>query len=266
MPASCTNRFSKPNELHFYTSASDSYIYCANDNYTAAWTSTWGTAVYWDPVLGVGQSSPSTGIGPATKYEIWRAYLYFNMTALPTSLSIQKAVLTLYTTDIEWINTNFNITIQNGQPTYPHDANQATDFDKTKYSGIGGQLSTVGLTEGFHDLILNPTGISWINAGGWTKLCLRSDRDIDGIPPTNGEKITILASEYDNGSYRARLSIYPKSTIAPPSVGGESFPITLQTPSPTNALQRIVPWIYGILALAIATSFVAIRRTKKRED
>lgn len=200
-----------------YAAASDSYAYSMSDNYTKAWTSTSGVVVPYDIVLGLGQSSPSFGVVPAANYEIWRAFLYFDTTSLPTGLSIQRAVVTLYISNL-WTDTDFNITLQNGQPTCPHDPTQTVDFDKAKYSGIGGQLSTVGLTEGLNVVALNPTGIGWINSGGWTKFCLRSDRDIDGIPPTNAEHIGILASEYGNGIYRARLNIWARADVATTAV------------------------------------------------
>jgi uncharacterized repeat protein (TIGR01451 family)/fimbrial isopeptide formation D2 family protein len=55
-------------------------------------------------------------------------------------------------------------------------------------------------------------------------------------------------------------------TAPPPSVGGEWAPITLQTLSPLNTLQLLALWIALASMAAIAGSFVAIRRIKKRQN
>lgn len=53
---------------------------------------------------------------------------------------------------------------------------------------------------------MNSNGIGWINKSSWTKLCLRSSRDINGTAPTGNEYVTVYASEQGNG-YEPKLVI-----------------------------------------------------------
>jgi len=80
----------------------------------------------------------------------------------------------------------FDIVVQSGQPTYPHDPMVAADFDRTFYSGDGGSVNTAGVSSGWLEIPLNATGIAMIQkgAGAYTKLMLRSDADVNGIQTT----------------------------------------------------------------------------------
>jgi hypothetical protein len=91
----------------------------------------------------------------------------------------------------------------NGQPTRPSDPVVVGDYDESLYSGNGGTISSYkfkGLNPGDFGIppcwgyvILNATGINWINKGGITKLCMRSSYDIAGTPPTGpaADQLTI---------------------------------------------------------------------------
>ena len=80
--------------------------------------------------------------------------------------------------------------VQNGQPTYPHDPFVVADYDMDHYSGNGGEIAGSEITEyEWNNITLNDDGLSWINAGGTTKLVLRSQRDIDGTDPTAYEYV-----------------------------------------------------------------------------
>jgi len=83
---------------------------------------------------------------------------------------------------------------------------KATDYDKSHYSGNGGQFNTNSFTTGYNSIILNDQGKNWINWSGWTKLCLRSSRDISGTTPTGSEYIGVYSSEQGNG-YQPKLVI-----------------------------------------------------------
>ena len=103
--------------------------------------------------------------------------------------------------------TDFDMTIQNGMPTYPHDAFVNTDYNYTYYSGAGGNLSTAGFsTAGYNAITLSAAGLTWINTTGTTKLCLRSSRDISSTAPTGAEDVTFYAYEQGVG-YWPKLDV-----------------------------------------------------------
>jgi len=96
--------------------------------------------------------------------------------------------------------------VQNGQPTYPHDPIQTGDYYKGYYSGDGGSLNTSGFGNGYNTITLSSDGCDWINTTGWTKLCLRSSRDISRTTPTGNEYIRVYANEGGSG-YQPKLVI-----------------------------------------------------------
>ena len=76
------------------------------------------------------------------------------------------------------------VTIQNGQPDYPHNPGVVGDYSLEHYSGNGGQVPA-GLPSGWYDIELTDDGLSWINKTGYTKFMFRSDNDIDTVLPTH---------------------------------------------------------------------------------
>jgi hypothetical protein len=127
-----------------------------------------------------------------------------NTSVLPSNAYLDNATLSLYKQD-DCSTTDFDITIQNGQPTYPHDSLQSSDYNKNDYSGNGGTLNTSGFTTGYNAITLN--NLSWINMTGTTKLCLRSSRDINGKEPTGNEYVNIYSSNYQETGYLLKLVI-----------------------------------------------------------
>ena len=74
--------------------------------------------------------------------------------------------------------------VTNGQPIYLHDSFVLTNYNMNNYSGNGGEIAGLEIAEfEWNNILLNGTGLSWINVGGTTKLCIRSQNDIDGIEP-----------------------------------------------------------------------------------
>ena len=121
--------------------------------------------------------------------QVWRAMLLFSTSALPDDAVIEYAALELnYNYDES--AADFDIVVQNGQPTYPSHPPVYGDYDLDHYSGDGGSLTTVGLAKPA-TLEFNETGISWIQkeAGILTKLVLRSSRDITPTEPSGREYV-----------------------------------------------------------------------------
>lgn len=152
-------------------------------------------------------------------YEVYRSYVYFDTSIIPDDATITSAKLRLYIAlQNDDSDADFNITIQNGQPTYPHVPLVSADYNLNYYSGNGGSFNTsVISTDSYYNISLSAAGLSWISLTGRTKLCLRSDNDIDNTPPSDGvhEYVGIRSSEMGAGylpilevSYTADLCLY----------------------------------------------------------
>ncbi|MEM3579213.1 MAG: hypothetical protein QXL54_03195 [Candidatus Bathyarchaeia archaeon] len=171
----------------FPSLSDDAYIYRSDSSYTAARIASTGTLSAGSIYLKIGQSY-STG------YTIFRGFLYFDTSVIPDSANIVSAVLSLYV----YLKpaSDFNVTVQNGQPTYPNMPPQPGDYYYAYYDGNGGSRSTSTISAtGYWNITLNSAGLTWIQKNGVTKLCLRSSRDIAGIPPTGGEVLTAYTAE-----------------------------------------------------------------------
>jgi hypothetical protein len=183
--------------LTIYSISNDGFIYNSGSNYNTVRTASTGTVNSSWTYLSIGQKK--TG----STYYIYRGFVFFNTSTLPSNAYLDNATLSLYKKD-DYSTTDFTIMIQNGQPTYPHKPMQSGDYNKNFYSGNGGTLLTQSFTNGYNAIILS--NLSWINKTGITKLCLRSDRDISGIAPTGNEYVNVYANEKGSG-YQPKLVI-----------------------------------------------------------
>jgi len=143
--------------------------------------------------------------GPA--YTIFRSFLFFDTSIIPEDANITSAVLSIYIL-YDYSDNDFNVTVQNGQPTYPHMPIQAEDYYYGYYIGNYGSRNTSEISgAGYWNITL--TDFSIINKNGYTKLCLRSNKDIESIAPTQeviNEDIVIYSA--DAGSnYAPKLYI-----------------------------------------------------------
>jgi len=140
-------------------------------------------------------------------YYVLRCYLYFDTSLLPSNANVTSVTLSIYIF-INNSDTDFNVTIQNGQPTYPHVPLENGDFYHAHYIGNGGSRSTSEISgHGYWNITFSSEGLDWINLDGTTKLCLRSSRDISGnVPTTSDEYITIYTHEKGN-SYVPKLYV-----------------------------------------------------------
>lgn len=156
-------------------------------NYTQDWINNTGTFVSNATIyLIIGQIYDGS-------YEIDRGFVFFNTSSIPSSATIISATLSFNVSDNGGLSTNFNVTIQNGQPTFPHDPLLAGDYAQGNYSGNYGQLDTTGLVQhAWYNVTVTNTSI--ISKAGETKLCLRSDREINEITPSGYEYLGIYSS------------------------------------------------------------------------
>jgi hypothetical protein len=135
--------------------------------------------------------------------EDWqRCYVFFNTSTL-TGRDIVQAIL--------WISKKatdgdpFNLTIQNGQPAYPHRPLESGDFNKNYYSGNGGYYSTGSLAK---IMSIQVTELGWINQTGITKFALRADFDINGETQTADRNAEFYSSDDPDDKYWPVLGVW----------------------------------------------------------
>lgn len=133
--------------------------------------------------------------GAYMPYGVFRSFLYFDTSIIPSNANITNVNLSInIKTDLS--TTDFNIIVQYGlSNTYPHMPMQAIDYYYLYYLGNGGQLSTTTISLGYNNITLNSEGKSYINKGSTTKLCLRSDHDVNNQAPTTNERIELYFAE-----------------------------------------------------------------------
>jgi len=182
----------------FSSQTYDGFIEKTGAVYATLWGASSGTYVF--------ASDDNLAIGQYPSYWLYRTFVFFDTSIIPDDTNIISAKLSLYG-EYDGSATNFNITIQNGQPNHPNIPIQLGDYDKTFYSGNGGYLSTVGFsTSSYNNITLNTDGKSWISLSGVTKLCLRSSREISGTTPTNEEYIQVYSAE-KGSAYAPKLYV-----------------------------------------------------------
>jgi hypothetical protein len=179
----------------------DGFISSSSTSYNTAWGATSGAVDSSSTYLTIGQKKAGF---PISTYYIYRGFVLFNTSALPSNAYIDSAILSLYKKD-DYSTTDFTITVQNGQPTYPHNPLQTGDYDKGHYSGNGGSLNTVNFVNGRNNISI--TELGWINETGWTKFCLRSSRDISGTAPTSNEYVNVYSTDAPLQAYVPKLII-----------------------------------------------------------
>jgi len=167
----------------------DGQIFKNQPTYMLAWNGTSG---------GVFGSSQYAEIGQdnfTTSYFVFRGFVFFDTSIIPDSANITSATLSVRI-QANYSTTDFNLTIQNGQPTYPHAPLQSGDYNKEGYSGDGGSRNTTEISAlEYWNITLNANGLSWIQRTATTKICLRSSRDISGTAPPDDEWIQIYYAE-----------------------------------------------------------------------
>lgn len=155
----------------------------ARNQSTASSTSATTTKMY------VGQ------IYDAGIYSIYRSFLYYDTSIIPTDATIDNATVSIKVSTSTPAN-DFNISIQNGQPTYPHLPFVATDYIYSVYSGDGGNISTSTVSvDTYVNITMTSAGIGYLDVDGTTKLCIRSDADINNTAPSGIDLLSFYATE-----------------------------------------------------------------------
>jgi hypothetical protein len=142
-------------------------------------------------------------------YQVFRVFFHFNTSTIPSYAQITAVNLSIYIGG-DFSDTDFNITVQNGQPSYPNRPLQTGDYNKGHYSGNGGQRNTsdMVLEGGYYNITFFNSSLSWINTQGDTKLCLRSSRDINNIEPSGNEWMEPEARDYVGESRDPKIFVH----------------------------------------------------------
>lgn len=147
-------------------------------SYNASWNDTDADDIPAD--YSIEQSVQPLPADPS--YTISRMVLIFDTSTIPSGSTVNSAVLSIPYSDLVNVE-DFDIVIQNGQPTYPHVPLEVGDYDQSKYAGDGGSINTTEIGGSPFEITLNATGRSWLNLGGTTKLMLRSSLEIAADDP-----------------------------------------------------------------------------------
>ncbi len=175
-----------------YSSTADGFLYKRSATYSTVQSATSATVMETaDNYIRIGQlySDPW--------YYIYRSYFYFDTSTISSTSVIDSASLFLYGKS-DHSDANFNIVVQSGQPTYPHNPLNGDDYDKTYYdsNGKGSAFGTASFTtSGYNEIELNGAGLGMITKEGTTKLCVRSEEDIDASAPTGYEYVDVYSAD-----------------------------------------------------------------------
>ena len=189
------------NTREFYSRSYDGYCYMLEaDTYALARNTPIADHIITDTLQSLVGQKYDHG-AEYDDYTVLRSYLYFDTSAIPDNANITSAKLRLYI-HLDDSDADFNVTIQNGQPTYPHVPLVVADYNLNYYSGNGGYFDTSGVAlNSYNNITLSATGLSWISLTGRTKLCLRNDKEINNIVPSDGvpESVGFRSSEMGAG-------------------------------------------------------------------
>jgi len=200
------------------SSTDDSDVANSNDNYNTCRTAVNGTPQLGSTSIRVGQLRDPFF---SPHYYEYRGAMYFDTRLVPRPSAIVSGYLCLWG-EVDFSAVDFDIVVQKGNGVAPHKPLIAGDYDLTQYSGDGGSFNTAGFLTGANPniLTLNPTGMSWINYGGFTSFMFRSRQDINGAAPAGDEYVTIYSANTPVVYAKPQLVLVYQSgreLIAPPS-------------------------------------------------
>ncbi|RLF42562.1 MAG: hypothetical protein DRN18_02265, partial [Thermoplasmata archaeon] len=184
----------------------DGYVFGSSSYYPTARTTATGysnsaTTLY------IGQRKTLSGV-----YVIYRSFLKFDTSSIPSSATITSAALKLYGYG-DYSSTDFTIRLTKWTGDTPIDTGDYLQSDGKLYDD--GSFSTSSFTtSGYNTITISNYNL--ITKAGYTKICVASDRDINGIQPTGNEYVIVYSYEQGSG-YRPLLSVTYTLPNNPPS-------------------------------------------------
>ncbi|RLF41013.1 MAG: hypothetical protein DRN18_04205, partial [Thermoplasmata archaeon] len=145
-------------------------------------------------------------------YYIYRSFLKFDTSSIPSIATITSAALKLYGYG-DYSSTDFHIRLTKWTGDTPIDTGDYLQSDGKLYDD--GSFSTSSFTTSGYNTI-RISNYSLITKAGYTKICVASDRDISGIQPTGSEYVIVYSYEKGSG-YRPLLIVTYTLPNNPPS-------------------------------------------------
>lgn len=169
----------------------DGYVDVSNATYLTAQQATTGDAVWY--------GGSWLRVGQATGFTVWRSFLYFDTTGLPSNAVIDSAKVKLYVYQ-DQSTTDFDVVLVEGGdlPDPPDELIYGDMYSKTTALNTTFNTSSIpGLpgTPKEMELDLNATGEDTLVREGYTKFGIRSSLDIAATLPTTNEYIDLYTSE-----------------------------------------------------------------------
>ena len=236
----------------FFSTTADGQLRKIASTYNSVWNAGSAGTINTSGTTAIIGQAEDTDPG-TTEYIIYRSFFYFDTSYIPDDAVISSASLSLYGAHKKTGSGAFNIQIQNGQPTYPHDTLEAGDYDKDHYSGDGGSFGTGSFTtDGFNTITLTPTGLTWINKVGITKLCVRNSEEIAGNEPNIDSRDWVSVCTANEEDYEPYLQVTYIANVPPdpptlhsPADGGltdcaPTFSWTFSDPDAGDTQQKFV--------------------------
>lgn len=188
------------NTVIIYSTTSDAMLTSSSANYSLVRTAASANASYTTNFT-VGQY---LGLGT---YDIFRSYVIFNTSTIPTTANISSVILHLYGAATFAVD-DFDIVVQTGNNTYPHNPVILSDYNYNLYADNFSSLNSANCTtSGYNEFPLSSTGIATVNVTGETRFCLRSLEDINGNAPTAAEFYQFFSANQPGTSQDPYLEI-----------------------------------------------------------
>ena len=142
-------------------------------------------------------------------YSVMRSFIKFDTSSIPSNATISYAKLRLYGYQ-NFSNTDFIIRLQKWTGDTPITTGDFNSYDGINYDD--GNFNTSSFTTyGYNDIIISNYNL--ITKGGYTKICIRSSRDINSNIPRGDEDISYYT--YEQGSSYYPILYIEYTTAAP---------------------------------------------------
>lgn len=191
------------------------FVWGADTNYTTAHDVEWS---YWTTnYIMFGQRNNSG------TYYVYRSFLKFDTSAIPSSFIITSARLCLYGKS-DYSTTDFIIRLQKWTGDTPIDAGDYNQFDGTNYDDGNFNTASGWDTTGYNNVTIS--NFALVTQAGNTFICLRDSLDVSSTAPSIDERVT--AYSFFDASDRILLVVtYQPFPDLAPSVDGFSAPSTV---------------------------------------
>lgn len=128
---------------------------------------------------------------------IERFWMAFDTSSIPDDATITSASLYIYPQTITNVGYTDSLCVVESTAASAT-ALVAGDFDQVGSTEFATRVSTSGLsTSAYKEIPLNASGLAAISKTGYTKLALRSARDVDNSAPSNGQYSILLINTAD---------------------------------------------------------------------